>query len=530
MAATHSSSNGRWILAVAYYRMSSDKQEASIPEQREAVIRYAEENGYRIVAEYLDEGISGDATDKRIDFQRMIADSAGRDFKAILSWDQDRFGRFDSLEAGFWIHPLRQAGVHLATVAQGKIDWNDFASRMLFGIQQEGKHQFLRDLSRNVMRGLVAKASRGEWPTGPVPYGYRTDGNGRLMFGDRSDVAVVRRVFREYLAGASLRSLARTCNVERLGGRTWTTSSLRDMLAREVYTGDFRWGDRQRGKYSTAEVVFIPKNHPAIIDRKTFDAVQRRRAERKTGCSTPHTGGGGYVLGGLLRCGKCGSRMYGSAFRGRHYYICGGYIHKSAAFCDRNGVKQEQILDEVITAIEGQYFNPQVVKRLRAELHKQVKKAASKVTTTSLRKRLASVQTKLTKAKQRLVEVDRDMLGVVQDHIRDLQAEQGEVEAALKAASVPQKRLVADADSKVDAAMKLFSGLRGALKRADADRLRAFLAEAVDEVVLTVRKRVVGKRNRYHLAGGEIRLQVSNLFGEVGISEQVIKFRVARAA
>ena len=39
------------IAAVAYYRMSSDKQEASIPEQRNAVERWAKENGYRIIAE-----------------------------------------------------------------------------------------------------------------------------------------------------------------------------------------------------------------------------------------------------------------------------------------------------------------------------------------------------------------------------------------------------------------------------------------------------------------------------------------------
>ena len=44
-----------------------------------------------------------------------------------------------------WIHPLRENGVHLVTVAQGKIDWKDFAGRMLYGIQQEGKHAYPRD-------------------------------------------------------------------------------------------------------------------------------------------------------------------------------------------------------------------------------------------------------------------------------------------------------------------------------------------------------------------------------------------------
>jgi DNA invertase Pin-like site-specific DNA recombinase len=77
----------------------------------------------------------------------MIHDSSRGDFQAVLCWDQDRFGRFDSIEAGHWIHPLRNNGVHLATVTQGKIDWNDFAGRMLYGIQQEGKHISARSQS-----------------------------------------------------------------------------------------------------------------------------------------------------------------------------------------------------------------------------------------------------------------------------------------------------------------------------------------------------------------------------------------------
>ena len=63
------------IPAVAYDRMSSDRQEKSIPEQRHAVESYAKEHGYEIQREYIDEGISGDRPEKRIDFQRMIADA-----------------------------------------------------------------------------------------------------------------------------------------------------------------------------------------------------------------------------------------------------------------------------------------------------------------------------------------------------------------------------------------------------------------------------------------------------------------------
>ena len=46
--------------AVAYYRISTNKQDESIPRQ---VRRYADQKGYVIVREYVDEGISGDRED-----------------------------------------------------------------------------------------------------------------------------------------------------------------------------------------------------------------------------------------------------------------------------------------------------------------------------------------------------------------------------------------------------------------------------------------------------------------------------------
>jgi len=120
MSKPHSNGNGRGIPAASYIRMSSDKQDASPQQQRDEVAKLAARGGYHLVTEYADEAISGDRTDKRHGFQRMIADAGKGRFKVILCWDQDRFGRFDSVEAGFYIHPLRQAGVKLVTVAQGK--------------------------------------------------------------------------------------------------------------------------------------------------------------------------------------------------------------------------------------------------------------------------------------------------------------------------------------------------------------------------------------------------------------------------
>ena len=110
MANKHSTRDGA-IRAVAYIRRSTQKQEQSLADQRREIERYAKQYGIRILRWFEDDGISGDATEKRAGFQAMHHEATnGRDFDVILCWDQDRFGRFNSLEAGYWIHPLMKAG------------------------------------------------------------------------------------------------------------------------------------------------------------------------------------------------------------------------------------------------------------------------------------------------------------------------------------------------------------------------------------------------------------------------------------
>src|SRR5689334_17837655 len=87
------------VPAVGYARCSDDSQEASIPDQIKHVEQYARDKGYKILRWYTDDGISGDDTARRAGFRAMHSDALNRgEFRAVLCWDQDRFGRFDSIE------------------------------------------------------------------------------------------------------------------------------------------------------------------------------------------------------------------------------------------------------------------------------------------------------------------------------------------------------------------------------------------------------------------------------------------------
>ena len=87
-----------------YCRLSRDDELAgdsnSIVNQKAILKKYAEENGFRNMEIYVDDGVSGTTYD-RPDFNRMIADVESGRIGTIIINDKSSFGR-DSLKVGFY--------------------------------------------------------------------------------------------------------------------------------------------------------------------------------------------------------------------------------------------------------------------------------------------------------------------------------------------------------------------------------------------------------------------------------------------
>ena len=82
-----------FLTAVIYARYSSDNQrEESIDGQLRECKAFAEKNDIQIVGTYIDRALSA-KTDNRPDFQKMIKDSAKKQFNNIIVWKLDRFAR-----------------------------------------------------------------------------------------------------------------------------------------------------------------------------------------------------------------------------------------------------------------------------------------------------------------------------------------------------------------------------------------------------------------------------------------------------
>lgn len=89
------------VRAVAYYRHSAqDRQENSIPIQRDQVREWAEKHGVAIIHEFADAGKSGLNAEGRPAFNEMLNDWVTQrdDFEYVLCLDVSRWGRFQDID------------------------------------------------------------------------------------------------------------------------------------------------------------------------------------------------------------------------------------------------------------------------------------------------------------------------------------------------------------------------------------------------------------------------------------------------
>lgn len=103
--------------AVIYARYSCDKQtEQSIEGQLRVCQEYAQRNGILILNTYIDQAMSG-TNDNRPDFQKMLKDSARREWDYVLCYKLDRFSR-NKYETAIHKKTLRDNGVKVISAME----------------------------------------------------------------------------------------------------------------------------------------------------------------------------------------------------------------------------------------------------------------------------------------------------------------------------------------------------------------------------------------------------------------------------
>ena len=130
--------------AVIYARYSCDQQtEQSIEGQLRVCEDYAKAHDILILDTYIDRAMTG-TNDNRPDFQRMIKDSARREWTYILVYKLDRFSR-NKYETAIHKKTLRDNGVKLLSAMENIPDTPEgiILESLLEGFERSNGHKNL---------------------------------------------------------------------------------------------------------------------------------------------------------------------------------------------------------------------------------------------------------------------------------------------------------------------------------------------------------------------------------------------------
>ena len=336
------------LLAVSYLRVSTREQAErggtdegfSIPAQREANARKADELGARIAREFIDAGESARSAD-RDGLQDMLAFITASRVKFCIVHKLDRLARNRADDVK--IHEsLLAAGVTLVSATES-IDQTP-SGMLVHGIMSSIAEFYSRNLATEVTKGLMQKVAQGGTP-GRAPIGYlnvrRTDEQGRevrTVDVDTERAPLIWWAFETYAEGeTSVTSLLRdltarglvTVATPKRPSKPLGKNTLYKLLTNPYYAGVVRY-----------KGALHPGTHEPIVEPALFDQVQSLLKARNAH-ATRHVQHA-HHLKGLLHCGNCGSRMlldFATNPRGTTYayFVCSGRAAKKTT-CTRRAV------------------------------------------------------------------------------------------------------------------------------------------------------------------------------------------------
>ncbi len=332
-----------------YSRVSSQHQVQtghSLDAQPEALSAWAESNGWRVVGEISDPGRTGRNTQRQgfNDLMRAI-----RSFRpdAVVVTRLSRFMRNARLTLNA-VHEMGELGVALICKDEPIDTRQRGISDMFLAILAtlaEWESARLSEYSKDTRARLI---SRGRWPAGIPPFGYKYDkGTGQLTI-EPEPAEVVRRIFSLYTErligmGAITRELMGVPAPR--GGKKWGVSIISAILANSVYAGSHPLG-------MTA---------PAIVSQEIFERAQLLRSTNKR-MHPPRKDT--WPLQNLLRCSLCGSTFKCTYSHKRRVYRCPGGETTSAHYletgkrCPMPGQRSEELERRLLESLSQALYNP----------------------------------------------------------------------------------------------------------------------------------------------------------------------------
>lgn len=300
----------------ALYRVSSlgQVEKDDIPMQKQYCREFATRQGWTIVREFSEKGVSGfkvSAKDRDA-IQEIQRDAALGKFDILLVFMFDRLGRRDD-ETPFVVEWFARNGIEVWSAMEGQQRFDSHVDKLMNYIRYwQASGESLKTSIRTKTR-LGQLTEEGHYTGGTVPFGYRAVDKGRVnkrnrtvldLEIDEDEAEIVRLIFQKYVTeGYGALRISRYLHeqgIKHRDGRNFPNTSLNRIIKNVIYTGILKNGESQ------SEYIDELK----IIDAATFSRAQeimRQRTQPRS--EVPLNSKGKSLLVGNIYCAHCGNRL-----------------------------------------------------------------------------------------------------------------------------------------------------------------------------------------------------------------------------
>ena len=367
-------------ITALYCRLSrddgADGDSNSISNQKRMLSKYAKEHGFDNTRFYVDDGYTG-TNFNRPGFLKMLEDMDAGYVSTLIIKDMSRLGR-DYLQSGYYTESyFPDRNIRFIAINDGVDSINGDNEFIPFrNIMNE---MYARDISRKVRSAHRIRGNMGE-PLGQPPYGYmKSPENKKKWIIDPPAAAVVRKIFRLFLEGKGIDTIARMMQEDGhlnctaywqskgigRGGKKvqpnpykWKCSTISGILQRQEYCGDIinfkttsrSFKNRRRIDNDPEDWVIFKDVHEPIISREDFEIVQKLAGNVKRRPPKPENGDKN-IFCDLLYCADCGKKLWYHTNTNNsniHYFSCSNYVKDYRGTCPTRHYIRVEGVEQVV--------------------------------------------------------------------------------------------------------------------------------------------------------------------------------------
>jgi DNA invertase Pin-like site-specific DNA recombinase len=470
--------------AMVYIRQSSPGQVLHNQESQRrqyGLVEQAREFGFRDIVVIDDDlGRTGSGLIDRPGFQRLVTEVCSGDVGAVFCIEASRLAR----NGRDWHHLIELCGLTGAVVIDpdGVYDPTLTNDRLLLGMKGEMAAFELSLLRQRSLEAIRQKARRGELRF-PLPVGLRWTPSGKIeMDPDRRIQQALHLTFRKMTELGSVRQVQLWFHREnvslpaclqdegkrRLVWKLPVYGRILAILTNPLYAGAYAFGQREtrtrivEGRARKTEghakplsewTVLIQDHHPGYISWEQYErnqAMIAANAHMKSHMESKAGRGGRALLGGLLRCRRCGRILKvdytGQGRRGR-YRCWGAQMQRGEDYCISFGAwrPDQAVGQEVLEAIGGNAVEAalEAAEEIREQRDARRRAAEMELEQAYYEARLSERRYEAVDPEQRLVAAELEARwNAALQKVRDLERKLQALASDPQSASIPSKEVL----------------------------------------------------------------------------------------